>query len=415
MLFQVHHDALLPLFFREKRFFLSCLLTDIQFFDDSDRVWFRLFKSLRHAMAHTLGSEDVQKLLADPSPHSRAEVAGKLAGELDARKLNESELELAQEIVRTMARDVAVVVRKALAENLKNAPDLPHDVALTLARDVEEVALPVLETSLVLTDADLVEIIDSGSSEKNAAIAARTTVSAAVSDAIVEKADETAVAKLVANKGAVIEDKSMSRVVDRFGDNPIVQQPLVQRDKLPVAVAERLLTRVSENLRDYLVTHQELSAKSAADMVLQSRERATVNIAARNTDEADVEKLVAQLYRNQRLTPSLVLRALCTGDITFFECALAILANVPLLNARILIHDEGGLGLKSIYEKSGLPQNFLPVVEAAIDVVHETEMADRNAYRATVIQRILTQCENLPEEDFDYLFSKLGDVMKPAA
>src|SRR5580698_6403793 len=112
-------------------------------------------------MASTLSQADVAKLLAEPSPHVRAELAGKLANELDSSRLTEAELNLAQDIVRTMAKDVEVVVRQALAQSLRKAAKLPHDVAVKLANDIEAVALPILENSQVLTDDDLAAIIKS--------------------------------------------------------------------------------------------------------------------------------------------------------------------------------------------------------------------------------------------------------------
>ena len=138
-------------------------------------------------------------------------------------------------------------------------------------------------------------------------------------------------------------------------------------------MTERLVTLVSENLKDYLVGHHELSPAMAANLVLQSRERTVINLSSGSSGQ-DVEKLVAQMHLHNRLTSSIVLRALCLGDITFFEIALATLANVPVVNARILIHDTGRLGLKSLYMKSGLPPPFLPAVRIAIDVVSETPM-----------------------------------------
>ena len=64
-------------------------------------------------MTSTLSQADVAKLLAEPSPHVRSELAGKLAQELDSPRLTEAELNLAQDIVRTMAKDVEVTVRQA--------------------------------------------------------------------------------------------------------------------------------------------------------------------------------------------------------------------------------------------------------------------------------------------------------------
>jgi len=176
-----------------------------------------------------------------------------------------------------------------------------------------------------------------------------------------------------------------------------------------------LATIVSEQLRDYLVSHHELSPTVAADLVLQSRERTIVGLASGGSEQ-DIEKLVQQMFLNNRLTPSIVLRALCMGDVLLFEAALAIMANVPLVNARILIHDGGQLGLKTVYEKAGMPPSMLPIVRAAVETIHETELLDSDqadvmAYRAQVIERILTQFEHFSSEDTDYLLNKLGDLI----
>ena len=369
-------------------------------------------------MVSSLSQSDVARLLAEPSPHVRAEVAGKLAAEIDSPRLTDAELKLAQDIIGIMAKDIEATVRTALSQSLRGAARLPHAVALRLANDIEAVALPVLTYSPVLTDQDLVDVVKEGSSAKQEAIAGRPHVSEKVSDMLIAEAGEKAVATLMGNITAHISETGLGKAVDRFKESEIVKSSMVKRDSLPVTVAERLVTLVSEQLKDYLVSHHELPPAMAADLVLQSRERSVINLNSGANDQ-DVEKLVAQMHANKRLTSSIVLRALCMGDLAFFEAAVAVLANVPLLNARILIHDAGRLGLKSLYVKSGLPPRLLPAVRVAIEVVRETPMDggadDRARYRARVIERILTQYEGFGAGDLDYLLEKLGDVLTRAA
>ncbi len=365
-------------------------------------------------MATHLSNDDVVRLLEEPSPHVRAEVAGKLAQEIDSPRLTENEHQLAQEIIRLMAKDVEVIVRQALAQSLRHAVRLPHDVALKLAKDVEQVALPILENSSVLTDSDLIEIVNEGSPSKQEAIAGRPNVSTQVSEAIVSLASEKAVELLMGNITAQISEQSMDKAIDRFHESERVKEAIVKRPILSVTMAERLAAAVSDRLRDYLVAHHDLSPTVAADLVMQSREKSVVGMTAGRSGN-DIEKLVAQMYHNKRLTPSIVLRALCMGEVAFFESALAIMANVPLLNARILIHDAGQLGLKTLYEKAGMPSGLFNIVRAALDVVHETELdgsdGDVTRYRARVIERVVTQFEDIDSEDVDYLLAKLGDIM----
>jgi uncharacterized protein (DUF2336 family) len=369
-------------------------------------------------MTSSLSQTDVARLLAEPSPYVRAEVAGKLAQEIDSPRLTEAELQIAHDIVRAMAKDVEASVRQALSQSLRRASRMPHDVAIKLANDIESVALPILTHSQVLTDDDLAAIVKSGAAAKQEAIAARTRVSEKVAEVLIENAGEKVVATLMSNTGARISDSSLNRAVDRFAESDEVKKRMIARESLPATVTERLVTMVSENLKNYLVSHHEMSPGVAADIVMQSRERAIINMSG-GTSEEDLEKLVNQMHRNRRLTPSIVIRALCMGDIAFFEAAMAAMANVPLVNARILIHEAGKLGLKSLYAKTGLPPRLLPAIRVAVDVVHETGMdggeRDRERYRARVIERILTQYEDMGPEDAEYLLAKLGDIVTLAA
>jgi uncharacterized protein (DUF2336 family) len=369
-------------------------------------------------MASSLTQADVARLLAEPSPAVRAEVADKLAREIDSAALTEAELQLAQDVVRLMAKDVELAVRQALSHSLRHAKHLPRDVALRLARDVEAVSLPILADSPVLVDTDLLEVIAQGEARKQEAIAARDGVSEQVADALVTKGSEGAVATLMGNATARIAATSLDTAIDRFAASDRVKASMVHRANLPAAIAERLVVMVSDKLQSWLVSHHELPVSLATDMVLQSRDRATLHFSL-GSSEHELDRMVRQMHHNRRLTPLLILRALCLGDLAFFEMALAVMAKIPVLNARILIHDAGPNGLTSLYERAGMPARLLPAVRVAVDVVRGTEFdggdRDRERYRSRVITRILTQFEDLPQEDLDYLVDKLGDVLTVAA
>jgi uncharacterized protein (DUF2336 family) len=368
-------------------------------------------------MTSTLSQADVARLLAEPSVEVRTELAAKMAQEIDSTRLTPDELTIAQDIARLMARDVAETVRRALAESLRRAAHLPRDVALRLAHDVEAVALPILSDSPALSETDLMAILRNADPARQQAIASRKDVSEPVADALITRADESAVVALLRNKTARIGEPSLHRAVDRFPASEAVKSGLVHRVNLPMTVAERLIVMVSEELRNYLLSHHALSPSVASDLVLQSRERAIIGLSNRASRE-ELETLIRQMQRHQRLTPSLILRALCTGDLAFFELALAVRAQVPAENAQVLVRDAGGKGLASLYRKAELPEGLLPVFRVAVDAVNSTGLdggeRDFERYRARVITRILSQCDDFAPDDLDYLVSKLGDVLTAA-
>ncbi|MFX8731471.1 DUF2336 domain-containing protein, partial [Acinetobacter baumannii] len=87
-----------------------------------------------------------------------------------------------------------------------------------------------------------------------------------------------------------------------------VADNLALRARLPITITERLVAVVSDKIREHLVTHHEMPPDLAADLLLQSREKALVGLLAEN-ETIDVAALVRDLKTNGRLTPTLILRA----------------------------------------------------------------------------------------------------------
>lgn len=365
-----------------------------------------------------LNKKDVERLMTDPSPQARAETSAKIAAQFDAGGLSQGERKIAEDIFRTLVKDVEVRVREALSAHLKATPDLPHDVALALARDVDSVALPMLKFSEVLTDADLVQIVRGPSGAKQVAVAQRPKVSPKVADALIGTGNETAVARLVANEGAELTQTALGRVMTDYQESTAVSDSLARRPNLPALISEQLIGALTQKLQDFLVSKHDLSPDLASNLILQARERATMDLVEYGSTDLELDNLIEQLYRKDRLTASLILRALCMGDLSFFERAIARLAGVPLQNARILIHDQGRLGLESIYLKAKLPKRLLPAFRAGVELADETDYDaganDRQRYIERMLERILTQFEDpasrLAKDDIEYLMAKLNQV-----
>ncbi|MFM8992570.1 MAG: hypothetical protein ACKOUS_23905, partial [Alphaproteobacteria bacterium] len=68
-------------------------------------------------------------MLADGSPGSRSVVASAVARMGEVPALSASQREAWEHVVRVFARDAELVVRAALAEEVKSSTGLPRDVA----------------------------------------------------------------------------------------------------------------------------------------------------------------------------------------------------------------------------------------------------------------------------------------------
>lgn len=298
--------------------------------------------------AAQLYQSDIDRLEADASSEVRIATATKVAAQFQTNGLGAGERRIAEDILRGLMKDAEVRVREALAAQLKAYSGLPHDLALSLARDVESVALPILELSEVLTDEDLIEIVRTGSPQKQVAIACRPQVSARLAGALIDTENEEAVARMVANPGAALDDTLLERTVAEYGHSEIVCSSLAQRPELPAAISERLMGAVTEQLMTHLVEQKQLPTHVVKSLLHGARDRATISMFREGVPDDELQAHIARMDTDGRLTTSLAMRALSLGDMRFFEMAMARLTGLPLDSTRRLIHDDGDLGLEAI-------------------------------------------------------------------
>lgn len=365
-----------------------------------------------------LTDSDIRTLVKGATPDERAVAARKLCVTMDRAPLSDEDRALAADILRVMAADAAELVRKALAETLKASDVVPRDVALKLARDVESVCLPLLSFSPAFTDDDLAEIVRLGGPVRQAAIARRPTLSRTVTETLADYGAERAVAAACANPGADFAEGALARIIDRFEASERVLAAVAYRNALPLSISERLITLVSGQVREHLVSHQALSAEAALEIATGAAERATMDIVDQAGRTADVKGLVAHLQAEGRLTASLLLRALAHGHMTFFEWGVAELAGVPHHRTWLMIHDAGPLGLRAIYERAGLPARLFPVFRAAVDTFHSMEFdggaRDQERFQERMLQRFLTQPQAAAREDVEYLLARMDAAARTA-
>ncbi len=358
-----------------------------------------------------LTDEDVRKLVKGETDQARAMAAHKICRRIGLSKLGAEERGAADEILGYMARDAAVMVRRALSVTLKNSPHLSHDIAVKLAHDIDAIAQPILEESPVLTDDDLIAIVRAGLPAKQTAIARRAAISTDVVSEIVQHGVEEAVATLAANDGAAFDETAYLNALDRFADAPRVAEAFLDRTMMPPMVAEKLIAHLSDLALQKLVKKHALPPQLAVELAESTRERATIDILDQAGCQQDMRRFVQQLILNGRLTPSLVLRGLCLGHMPFFEHAMAELAGVPHQKAWLLVHDAGPLGLRAVFERTGLPGRLYGAVRAAVDVYHEIELdggpADRERFTERMIERVLTRHQGMSRDEIDYLLEKL--------
>lgn len=365
------------------------------------------------ALRNRLTQEDIRRLVKGDDVEDRALAARKICHRMDTANLTDIERQAAHAILELIARDAAELVRRALSVTLRNSPNLPRDIALRLAMDGDAVAAPVLEHSPVLTDEDLLKVLESSSTAKRCAIAGRARVSPIVVHELIDSGDEAAMGVAAANDGAEFDPAAYQRAFAAFCENPKVMDAFVARSHLPLDVTEKLISHISDTALQRLVKRHALPPQLAVELAEGMRERATLDLVDQAGLAHNPQHFVQQLRLNARLTPSLVLRALLRGHVTFVEHAFAELAGISHAKAWLLVHDAGPLGLRAVYDRTGMPPRLYPAVRAAFDVIHAMEVpydeAGRAHFRRALAERAITRFQGIPDADIEYVMSRFDE------
>jgi uncharacterized protein (DUF2336 family) len=292
--------------------------------------------------------------------------------------------------------DPSPLVRQAMSEVFARSPDAPATIVRALAADQPSIALPVLEYSPLLIDADLVDIVATGTSDMQCSIARRINLPSSVSAAIAEVGSAAAALELIENAYAELAPFSWDRIVERHGHLAAIREAMLLLEGLPAATRAALVAKLSNTLAQFAAARNWLSPERAGRLADESRERSTISIAARSRGE-DMHGLVQHLRATGQLNAGLILRALLSGNLELFEAALAQLADLPLARVTALVHDRGNASLQALLIRAGLPESTFVAFRVALEAGRETGYVDTTGgaerLRRRMVERVLTHCE----------------------
>jgi uncharacterized protein (DUF2336 family) len=326
----------------------------------------------------------------------RAEATRALARAWLISDLSEEDRAAAEGALLMQLDDPSPLVRQAMAQVFARSGQAPAAVVQALSLDQPSVALPILEHSPLLIDADLVDIVATGNSETQCAIARRIGLQASVCAAIAEVGTAEAALELIENPYAELASFSWDRIVERHGHLAAIRESMLALEDLPSATRLALVAKLTDTLAQFVVARKWLSADRAERVANEARDRSTVDIAAVSLGD-DMSGLVHHLRVTRQLTAGLILRALLSGNVELFETALAELSELPRARVAALLHDHGRASLHALLKRSGLPESTFAAFQAALDAGHETGFADTPAgaarLRRRMVERVLTLCE----------------------
>ncbi|MBM3591246.1 MAG: DUF2336 domain-containing protein [Alphaproteobacteria bacterium] len=158
--------------------------------------------------------------------------------------------QVVQPIILRLTEDTVAQIRFIIADAIENLSNVPREAALRLAMDSEiRVAEPVIRLSPLLTEADLLMLLEAPPSAATAqAVARRAGIGEAVTDALIAQGDRIAICLMLENTSSKIRAVSLDDVLNRARFNPEWLPSLMARPALTPDTAIRIAGVVAESL-----------------------------------------------------------------------------------------------------------------------------------------------------------------------
>jgi len=335
-------------------------------------------------------------LARDEDSAVRTGLAEKIAKVAPGMSANEqSKLrQMTHEALEILTRDQAVRVRQILSETLKDVANVPPELIKRLALDAEAaVAGPVLEFSPVLTDEDLIEIIETGPAKGGLnAISRRSGVNEGVADAIVGANDISAIADLLSNDSAQIREETLDNLIDRASEIDAWHAPLVSRPKLPASAAPRMARFLADNLLGVLQQRADLDKETLEAVKAVVLHRLGEEGAAKGTDSGhpmdfsnfnSLIPMAERLHQTGKLDNKIIAKAMHASDNDFVLAALTVRSGVSPGVVQKVFSSRNAKGVTSLAWKAGLPMKLAFHLQQRIARIMPSEVItsqNENAY-----------------------------------
>ncbi len=321
----------------------------------------------------------------------------------DVSQLSSGEREMLVNMLWQLTNEVELAVRIRLADRLSESENSHRELLFVLANDDIRVAYNVLTKSPMLNDDALIRVIRNRTKSHRLAVTMRKGLSSEVCDALAACKETDVIVALLNNQSAQISESVLEFLVEDSKRVDMYQLPLVRRQDLPTALAERMCEWVAGELLRQLVENHDLD-RCYLDGELSG---------ATNKVDLDSERagsdLVLQLAKAGALDAEFLARSLRQGHISLFEMALSHLAGTDTEICRNLIYDFDDMGLSAICKAADIDlENYTAIRKSVLSI--EGKKPSKNAEDG---DRAVAMYETVNREQAKRLIDEAGKLSKP--
>jgi uncharacterized protein (DUF2336 family) len=288
------------------------------------------------AMNPAAGGDILGAIVLDPDERIRALLAHRLAMLLPS--LTQSQLAPLQAqalaTLHILVADEAIRVRAAIADVVKEMSDIPHELVLQLAHDIAvAVSEPVIRLSPLLNTEDLLALVSQPVSPATLiSVARRPYLAGQVADTIAASCDVAAIAALLDNRSAAINETTLDRLIDRAAEHTDWQTKLVRWPSLSAAATRALAEFVVDDALGELSRRTDLPPgladriASKLTPVLTAGPSASASLRPRAPSLLEAIEAAQALAKAGQLTEDATMAAARRGEVRSCIAMLSVAA-----------------------------------------------------------------------------------------
>jgi uncharacterized protein (DUF2336 family) len=266
-----------------------------------------------------------------------------------------------------LAVDPEFVVQEALARGLVYARELHADVVFTLVAGEDEIALPFIAAARSLDGWRMAAIVRVGDVARQIKIARRPDLAAEAIDEILKKGEAEVALALLDNRHAPLSAKHCRTLYSELGREPAILERLLSWPGLPIDIRIAQARLASRRILR-LVTERGWLAPVDADEIVAGAADATILDLLAGAEPDDLATAIAFMAEKDMLTPAVLLRAACLGEMQVVEAGLAHLAGLTCSRAQKMMYGRSAMRARALLRRAGIPESCHAVLRAAMAV-----------------------------------------------
>ena len=306
-------------------------------------------------------AETLNVLAKMKDPGKRRELAMGVVDLCLAQPLSPTADPVAGELLVTLSAKSDTETKAEIAAKLAPCDWAPHDIIRFLAFEPIEVSAVIIEKSSKLTQKDMIELAESGTTEHRKVLAMRANLCLAVSDTLARPGEAIVLRALANNSTAEISENTLDICLTVARDNPKLREALARRHDLTTDFATQLCIMLPENWREELYRRFGLDKDKVEALAVETALSATPE----DVDK-DAARRVNDAAKDGKLDGKYALDALVRGEEAVFDHAIAHLCSIKVSQWRIALAMGGVRAAAMACQAANLERTAYPVIHKAL-------------------------------------------------